>query len=229
MFAIFLHESMTTFYQIIASFPTIIFSVMLIVCMAYWVIAVLGLVELEMLDIDLDGDIDAHDSTAAQQGVAGVLMRFGLNGVPVTIVITSITAIGWIISYYSIYHFAAMIPDTLIFTIPFKLAVLGGAILLAIYSTAFLIRPLRKLFKKLNIDETKHIVGQIVLVKSAVVNDKTGVGFMDDGGAGLQLNIRTTNTSEEFRKGDLVVIIEQLDDQNLFRVVSKSAFDNTEI
>ncbi len=225
MFAIFLHESMTTFYQIISSFPTFIYSVLLIVCIVYWVVAVLGLVELDILDMDMDGDIDLHDSTAAQEGIAGVLMRLGLNGVPLTIVITFISAIGWVISYYAIYLLSPFVPDIFVFMLPFKIATLFVSFFMAVFITAQVIKPLRSVFSRLNIDETKHIVGQTVVVRSGAVTQTKGEGTMEDGGAGLILNIRS-NENEEFKKGDLVVVIEQISDQNLYRVVSKSEFDS---
>ena len=45
MFAILLHESMDPFYRNIASFPTALFTVLLAVCVLYWLCAVLGFVE----------------------------------------------------------------------------------------------------------------------------------------------------------------------------------------
>ena len=75
MFAIFLHESMTPFHQTVTSFPTVVYTVLLIVCALYWVVAVAGIVDLEILDIDMDGDIDAADSDSVQEGIAGLLHR----------------------------------------------------------------------------------------------------------------------------------------------------------
>ena len=46
---------------------------------------------------------------------------------------------------------------------------------------------------------------------------------MNDGGAGLLLQIRATG-DDEFAKGDEVVVIEQNKEKNLFRVIAKSEF-----
>jgi len=62
MFAIFLHKSMDPFHQIVTSFPTVIYTFLLVVCAMYWIIAMLGMVDLEVLDMDMDGDIDLNDS-----------------------------------------------------------------------------------------------------------------------------------------------------------------------
>ncbi len=225
MFAIFFHESMNPFHQTVTSFPTVIYTVLLIICALYWVIAVLGLVDLEVLDIDMDGDIDAADSIEAQTGIAGVLFKLGLNGVPLTIVLTIIAIVGWILCYYSIYFGGALIPDFWPIELAYELVIFVVATFATIMLTAQIIKPIRSLFNKLEADETKHILGQVVIVRSGVVNKDRGEALMNDGGAGLLLQIRATG-DDEFVKGDEVVVIEQNKERNLFRVIAKSEFSD---
>lgn len=223
MFAIFLHESMNPFHEIVTSFPTVIFTLLLILCMLYWVVAVLGLVDLDILDIDFDGDVDAADSIEAQTGLAGLLLKFGLAGVPLTITLTILSLIGWLISYYLSYLLKTMLPDNWLLSllsIPAFLVVLVVSILI----TAQIIKPIRNLYAKLNVDETKHILGQTVVVRSSVVNAERGEALMNDGGAGILLNVRAFKGAE-FSKGDNVVVIEKLDESNLYRVVSEADFN----
>ena len=222
MFAIFFHESMTPFHQTVTSFPTVVYTLLLLICMLYWIVAVLGLVDLDVLDMDYDGDIDAADSVEAQSGIAGLLFKFGLGGVPLTITISIISLIGWLLCYYASY-FAGQIIPTKLLNILASIGIFVAATYLSILITAQIIKPIRKLFAKLEIDETKHILGQTVIVRSAVVNKDRGEAFMNDGGAGLLLNVRATG-EDEFNKGDEVVIIEKLDDANLYRVIAKSEF-----
>jgi len=177
MFAIFLHESMTPFYQTITSFPTVIYTGFLLLCIFYWAIAVLGMVEVDFLDLDLDGDIDINEGADAQQALAGLLLKLGLHGVPLTIILTILSIIAWVICYYTSFYLAPIL------TVGLK----------------------------------------TVIVRSAVVTRLKGEAFMSDGGAGLLLNIRATG-NEEFKKGDQVVLIEQINEQNIYRVVAKSEF-----
>lgn len=202
-----------------------IYSVLLIICSLYWVVAVLGLVDLEILDLDMDGDIDAADSVEAQTGLAGVLLKLGLNGVPLTIVLTIIAIIGWILCYYAIYFGGALIPDFWPIELAYELAIFVAVTYLTIVLTAQVIKPIRAVFQKLESDETKHIVGQVIVVRSGVVNKDRGEGLMNDGGAGLLLQIRSTG-DQEFVKGDEVVAIEENKERNLFRVIAKSEFSD---
>ena len=103
MFAIFLTEGMDPFYQNISSFPTLIYTILLVVCVIYWAGAVLGLVDLDILDLDFDGfdasggDVGADSPHSTPDVLAGLLLRFGLVGVPVTISVSILVLIGWLL------------------------------------------------------------------------------------------------------------------------------------
>jgi len=166
MFAIFLNESMNPFHQTVTSFPTVVYSLLLIICMLYWLVAVLGLVDLDVLDMDYDGDIDSADSIEAQTGLAGLLLKFGLGGVPLTITISILSLFGWLLCYYASYFASRYIPTTLL-NVVVSIVIFCVATYLSVLATAQVIKPIRKLFAKLDIDETKHVLGQVVILLKA--------------------------------------------------------------
>ena len=106
---------------------------------------------------------------------------------------------------------------------------MAGSILFVVASyisaliTGQIIKPIRTFFAKLEVDEIKHVLGQTVVVRSAIVTKEKGEAFMNDGGAGILLDIRATG-EDEFKKGDEVVLIEKLNEQNIYRVIAKSEF-----
>ena len=222
MFAIFLHENMNPFYQTITSFPTLLYTGLLLFCLMYWIVAMLGLVEVDFLDFDLDGEIEAGEGAEAQHALAGLLLKLGLHGVPLTIILTIIAMIGWLICYYASLFSQSVLPGGLIKYLV-GLVVLLVATYVAALLTAQIIKPMRRMFSKLEVDETKHVLGQTVVVRSARVDRDRGEAFLNDGGAGLILHIRATG-SDQFVKGDEVVLIEKLEAQNVYRVVAKSEF-----
>jgi len=130
--------------------------------------------------------------------------------------------IAWIICYYASYYSSLGSLSWLI-KLPIGLVVFVAATYISALITGQILKPVRTFFNKLEVDETKHILGQVVIVRSAIVNKDRGEGFMSDGGAGLLLNIRATG-DEEFKKGDEVVVFEQLGDTSTFRVIAKSEF-----
>ena len=215
---------MTPFHQTVTSFPTIVFSVLLVVCVLYWAVAALGLVDIDIIDFDMDGDIDLDDSIEFQGGVAGVLLKLGLNGVPFTIVLTIISLVGWVISYYCSLYGLQLLPNLWVVQILAKFIIFAGTTIVAALITAQIIKPIRSFLKKMDVDETKHIVGQVVVIRSAVADKDRGEAILNDGGAGLILNVRTTN-DDSFSKGDEVVVIEHHKEKNLYRVIAKSEFN----
>ena len=98
------------------------------------------------------------------------------------------------------------------------------AFLVAILFTRTCIKPIRQFMNKLDVDETKYIIGQTLVVRSGLVNKLTGQALMNDGGAGVILDVRTKGDLE-FKKGDEVVVIEKIDADNTYRVISKSEFE----
>lgn len=226
MFAIFLSKGMDPFYQNIASFPTILFTFLLFIVLFYWLIAVLGMVDIDVLDVDLDVD-SGNGGEGGPNALAGMLMRFGLVGVPVTIVLSIVVLIGWLLCYYAVYFVGALLPDlfapgTLI-RYGIGLPIFGVVLFASLWITGFLIRPLKPLFKQLDQRTDKKVLGQTAIVRTSVVDAEFGEAALEDGGAGLILKVRATG-DKTYAKGDRVVLIEHLAENNLFRVVSESEF-----
>ena len=214
---------MDPFYQIIASFPTIIFTLLFFFCLIYWVIAALGLIDLDFLDFDFDGDIDAVDSMEAQNSIAGLVLKLGLHGVPLIVSLSILSITGWLLSFYISFYAFSLIPGKFLeFLIGIPILII--AFLCALFVTRLCLKPIRKFLSKLEVDETKYITGQTLVVRSGIVNNKTGQAILNDGGAGIILNVRTKGDLE-FKKGDEVVVLEELSNDNTYRVISKSEFE----
>ena len=109
MFAVLLSDGMDPFYQNISSFPTLIYTILLVVCVIYWAGAVLGFVDIDIIDLDLEGfdtsgaDVGGDSSHSTPDVLAGLMLRFGLNGVPVTVSLSIVVLIGWLLCYYAVY------------------------------------------------------------------------------------------------------------------------------
>ncbi|MCK5830564.1 MAG: DUF1449 family protein [Methylococcales bacterium] len=223
MFAILLSEGMNPFYQNISSFPTAIFTFILAICVLYWLFAVLGVVDIDVLDIDgLDADVDWGNDAATPNAMAGIMLKFGLNGVPVTIIISFLSLFGWLASYYSMHYLSFLIPKGL-FTYLFGLLVLIIAFWLAVLFTAMIVKLLSPFFNKIEQQTIKHILGQSAVVRTSKVTDSFGEAFLDDGGAGLILKVRSME-DQTFVKGDKVVLLEYLENENIYQVISEQGF-----
>jgi len=213
---------MDKFIENITSFPTGIYTLLLLVCIGLMLISVLGLIDIDGVDVDLDANVDLEldvdTNSQIESGttnvLSGLLIKYKLVGVPITISITLLILIGWMLSYYIVH-----------FVVPFKTGTmfryLSG---LPIFLGTLLISPIRKMFRDASKEKEKLIIGQVATVRTSKVDHSFGEVALNDGGAGLILKVRATG-DEVFKTGDKVVVFEKIDaENNIYRVISEEDF-----
>jgi hypothetical protein len=200
------------------AFPTVLFSFALCLAILYWLIAALGILEVDVLD----GDFGPDGEGLELEGLAGLLLRLGLGGVPVTLVLTLLVFFAWFASYFVELLLLRHLPLGWL-RYPLGLAVAAAALLPAVPLTGLLCRPLRRLFRKVEAPTTRSLLGQVVQVRSATVTQGFGEADLDDHGAGLILRIRA-DQGLGFKRGDRVVLLEYLEGEHAYRVVSEDEF-----
>ena len=224
MFAILLSKGMDPFYQNISSFPTAIFTFILALCVLYWLLAVFGIVDIDFLDIEgIETDFEFDSEVSTANAMAGVMLKFGLNGVPVTIIISFLSLFGWLLSYYSVHYLSPLIPDGVLYYL-YGLLVFIAAFWLALLLTAIIVKLLRPFFYKVEQQTIKRVLGQSAVVRTSKVTGSFGEAVLNDGGAGLILKVRSIN-DQTFVKGDKVVLLEYLANENIYRVISEHDFN----
>ena len=228
MFALLLVEDMNPFYQNIASFPTVFFTFVLAVLVLYWIVAVLGIIDIDILDVDMSPADGAFEGSMESNGtnvnaLAGLLLRYGLVGVPVTIILSFIALFGWLISYYAVHLIFPFAAEGLLRYLV-GLPILAGSFYGAVLLTAMAIKPLRRFFQQADQQTTKRVLGQVAVVRTALVDATFGEAELKDGGAGLILKVRATG-SLTFARGERVVLLDYSADDNTYRVVSEQEFE----
>ncbi|WP_193015595.1 OB-fold-containig protein [Proteus sp. FME41] len=209
---------MNLFFQNSLAFPSIIFSALLIIIFFYWLCAAFGLLDIDLFNIDSELDINV-DAT----GLAGWLTKLGLAGIPITIILTFFTLIGWFISYFTHYWIISAIETNLIrYLIGFVAFIIISFISLNL--TAVCLKPIRKKLMSHNQPKSVHqLVGKLAAVRSANVTENNGEAILEDGGAGLILQIRAPAT-ENIKRGDSVIIISYDASTHSYQVVTEDEF-----
>jgi hypothetical protein len=207
---------MNAFLQTALTLPTLLYSIVLAVCVLYWLLAATGLADAEAPDglLGDDGDGDAS-------GIAAMLAKLGLSGVPVMIVLTALAFIGWLGTYFVQLLVLQHLPTTLRVLIGLGVAVLmlvPGAV-----ATSLLLRPLSRVLLRLRPPSEPSILGRVAVVSTPSVDAGYGQATVDDGGAGLVLQIRHPDPAR-FKRGDRVVLIEYLGEQHAYRVMPEEQF-----
>jgi len=206
---------MDLFLSIALSFPTLIFSVMLCVAMFYWLLAMVGLVDLDIFHIHIGHGPDVEGMEFG--GVAGLLLKFGLDGVPLTLILTVVTLLAWLISYFAGFFLLRHMPwDLLRYGLGAGVMVL--AVVIALPFAGLLLRPFRGLFAKVKPTDSVSLLSEVAVVRSPVVTLQQGSAELKDGGAGLILQVRAE--PGRFVRGDRVVLIEYLSEANAYRVIA---------
>lgn len=211
---------MDIFLQNALAFPTLIFSFLLSLMMVYWFFAALGAVEIDVLDIQSDSALEGDG--LQMEGLAGLLLKLGLGGVPITIVLTLLAMFSWIISYLTESLLLSHLPLGWL-RYPLGLGVAVGMLALAVPLAAACCKPLRKLFLKLEASTAQSLLGQMAVVRSSRVTLSHGEATLENGGAGLILKVRAEE-SAGFKRGDHVVLLEYLEAENAYRVLSEDEF-----
>jgi len=223
LFALFLHESMNTFYANIGSFPTLIYTILLGVIVLYWASAFLGIVSIDVLDFDLgDADLNADSGHTKADVLGGFMTRMGLSGVPAVISLSIVVLIAWLLCYYAV-HFLQPMLGNILLRFVVGAVILLATFLLAMVITSLLIKPLRPLFKNASYEPHKHMLGQVATVRSDRVDQNVGEALLDDKGAGIIVKVRTID-SDSFKRGDRVVLFEKIGDGSMYRVISEAEF-----
>lgn len=208
---IFLHTAL--------SFPTVLYSFLLCLALLYWFIVALGLLDVDLLNLEADSALESAGQT---EGLAGLLFKLKLNDVPVTLVFSLLAMFAWLFSYFFELFLLRHLPLGLL-RYPLGLLVAVGALVLAVPLCATLCRPLRPLFRKLEATSSRTVLGQTAVVRSGKVTLEHGEAVLENGGAGLILRVRADEV-RGFKRGDRVVLLEYLSAEHAYRIITEDEF-----
>ncbi len=212
-----MQEAFLVFITNISLYPTIVFTGLVMFVTLYWVVSLLGLADMDSVDLG-DLVVDADVSNLSSTGFfTGLMLKFGLYGVPLIIILSLISLIGWLLSYLYT-SFLHQNIDSGIFYYVFGTGALVFVLVISMWLTGLIISPIRKNIAKIPKRNASSNIGKIAVVRTLSVTDKHGEAVLNDGGAGLILKIRSDMSDNQLKQGDKVVLVAYLDDVNTYRV-----------
>ena len=243
---------MSAFIDTILSFPTVIFTVPLTLVLIYWGAVFSGLLDfgeggggdldgaldgaLEGADLDaleLGGDVEAegllegplHVLKAPLGCLGSVLGAFGLVGVPLTMVLSLLVLFGWLLSFGGTSLLAKVGIGVLAtggLTLLAGVSVLAAAVFLGLALTSVAVRPLKPLFQVHRAPARHDWVGSVCTVRTGTVDAEFGQAEIDDGGAGLLLDVRCPEPNE-LRRGSPALIYDYDAEREVYLVKAGGA------
>jgi hypothetical protein len=177
---------MDEFLQSLLSYPTVFFSGLMILVVLFWLVAMIGAIDIEVLDVDIDIDADAD---ADFDGGGGLMDTFGFAGMPISVAISTVIFVGWVVCLV----LNAWATPSIMEFLPkgaSRAVVFFVSGVLAIGISSFAQRPVRKAVQNHKAVSKHARAGRPCRVTSMTVTAEQGQGEIEDGGAGIVAQVR---------------------------------------
>lgn len=187
----------------------------------YWALTLLGAVDLDTFDIDLDSDFEADaegGGSGGSEGIFGIMFRFvNAQDVPVMIIFSLLIVFMW----------AAAIASNYLFNPNDSGWIAAGMLVGNFFLSAILVKlvtqPLRPLMRAIKNDQEHQepLIGLSGAVKSRILDHNFGqVEVPRDKGAPALLNAILPEGHEALVRGDRILVIDYDKEQDKFVVHS---------
>ncbi|MCA9715219.1 MAG: DUF1449 family protein [Myxococcales bacterium] len=219
---------MENFTAGITSYPTIVYSILLIFVIIYWVFVLIGALGLDVLDFDADvvdgaaegaaegiaegvaegaaeGAAEAVEGAAegAMEGGFSLLNFLGIGRVPATVVLSLLVGFAWVICYYAMVLARTLgVSGFLVGT-----AALAGAFVLGSLITSAAVRPLFPVFRVHQATSNRDLVGKVCTVSTGRVDARFGQATLLDETGGEHLIQVRSDDANQIQRGTQAVIV----------------------
>ncbi len=203
------------------------FTVLLLLTGLYWITVIVGVLDINLFDIDLpdsglEADVDVDADADIDAGGAGmfrsVLHFFYVGEVPTMILVSILILSLWTFSMLGNYHFNP--GGSLWAAAPiFLVNLIASAFVMKLCAT-----PLRRLYTMLNKDYNApgDVIGRICKVTTThVTREKMGQAEVPTKGAPIILNVMSQD-DHEFERGEEAVVVEKDSEKGTYTIAPVS-------
>jgi len=191
--------------------PNLLPTALLIFVMVYWIIVIIGAVDVDAIDIDVDMDTDV-DGEISVSWLNNLLSFFNLGQVPFMIFMTFLVVPLWSGSVMTNYYLNNQ-------SLLLGFLILVPLLILSAFIAKIATQPFTKLFNHLenSIDGGERQIGKICTLVTSADDARAGQAKVDTGGAPLLLNVITDEGTSMF-SGDTAIVLEYLADRNVYLI-----------
>ncbi len=203
---------MSEFFHFLFIAPNIIATFLLSFCVVYWLIVIVGVIDLDFIDIDIDIDIDADVDVDVDADVSGgsetgvawmnkVLHFFNLGRIPFMLWLSIISLLAWIMVVIANYYLGihSLLLGALLFV---------GALIAAMVIAKPLTFPLVKVFDKMEDSEgLKSVVGKMAEVVYPNKGDIPGEVEINHNGSHIRIFVLPSSKEIKLTRNQRVLVI----------------------
>lgn len=187
----------------------IIPTVLLGLVVLYWIIAIIGVLDFDFLDLDFD--LDGADDLGP---FYAILAFINASELPFMLLFSIIILNFWIIAM-------------LIYYLPI---VLGGfingvllipAIVISMFVTKYETIPLKGIFKSTNMQDNSNevVIGQRCTLMCNVENQRLGQAEIKRDGASIVINVKSEFYEESFEKDEVAFVSKKHNNKNIYYII----------
>ena len=196
----------------------IVYTMLLMITVLYWLTVIIGVLDINALDIDFDLDVDsdldfdADSEMSSTGGIGGVLQFFNFGKLPFMLIMSVLTLSTWTISMLATYHLGG--------TTGFALAMIFPNLFVSLLITKVATRPLIPVFQRLDSGvEPVDYIGKTGKLTIPASTEKIGqVEVIVDESPLLVNVVLASQQGEDMRKGDEVVILGRSEEQSCYLI-----------
>lgn len=186
----------------------VVFTVLLIVTIIYWVLVILGALDVDVLsigadaDLDIDADADADVAAGGGGALRALLAFFHVGELPVMVLVSLMVLSLWVIAMLATHYLNP--GHSLLLAVPLLL----GNLLISALVVKVASKPARMAFAALNRDcnASREVVGRIGTVVTTEVSQSVGQVEVPTGASPILLNA-VTEDGQVLHKGDEAVVV----------------------
>lgn len=188
----------------------IIPTVLLILVVLYWIITIIGVLDFDLFDFDLD--LDSGDGPFYT-----ILAFLKVGELPFMFILSILILNFWILAMFM--YYLPITPGGVVNTI-----LLIPAFILSMFITKIEFFPLKVLLKgsstQNNGDSEENIViGQLCILKCEVKNGRLGQAEIERDGASVVINVKSEGEGVSFNKDEVAFVIRKDIDKNMYYIV----------
>ncbi len=195
------------------TFPTVIFSVLLIIVCLFWLTNIIGLADIDIFEGDIEVEAEANASS-------GLFNNMGLGDVPITVSASIIIMTSWLISFYSQSWILSFMNNNPLYYL------IGGVVILACFVislpiSAILVKPLKRFFTSKETASKNDLIGLECIIATGKVTETFGQARVNIQGTEQLIEVRIQDLQHKFELGNTAVLIDHLIENNSYTIAPK--------
>jgi hypothetical protein len=183
---------------------------LLILTQLYWLLAIIGLFDMDFFDVDLDLETEGAEASGLLNALA---MFLNIGQVPLTLVLTMLAFDFWLLSMFT--YFLPFAHGGLISGI-----LLVGLFFIALLVTKYQVKLLQiGIFeKKAKNDVATRVLNKKCILKSDLVGNQLGQALIEENKTSIVINVKAKFDEDSFAKDEIAFVLEKDQEKEVYYI-----------